>query len=54
MKWLKYSGLFITIAVNPFHWRLGLDWGKDELNAWSAKINLLFLGIHLVVDDGSW
>ena len=57
MKWLKYSGLFITIAVNPFHWRLGLEYGKDEISGpktWTLKINLLFFGLHLVIDDGSW
>lgn len=54
MNWLKYSGVFLTFAVNPFHWRLGFEYGKDELNAWSLKLNLLPLGVHIVVDDGSW
>jgi hypothetical protein len=57
MKWLKYSGIFITIVVNPFHWRLGLDYGKDELcgpQSWTGKLNLLFLGVHVVFDDGDW
>jgi|688.fasta_scaffold59420_6 hypothetical protein len=54
MKWLKYSGVFLTLAVNPFHWRIGLDWGKDELNGWTLKLNFLPLGVHVVIDNGDW
>lgn len=57
MKWLKYSGMFITIVVNPFHWRLGMSYGKDDLcgpNSWTGKVDLLFLGVHVVWDNGDW
>ena len=54
MNWLKYSGIFITVSVNPCHWRLGLEYGKDELSVWSCRVNLLFLGVHVVVDNGQW
>ena len=56
MNWLKYTGIFITVTVNPCHWRLGLEYGKDELgpNSWSGRINMLFIGIHIVIDDGQW
>jgi hypothetical protein len=54
MNWLKYSGIFITATVNPFHWRLGLEYGKDEMSVWSGRLNLLCLGIHVVIDNGQW
>jgi hypothetical protein len=57
MKWLKYSGIFITIVVNPCHWRLGYASGRDDImgpNSWFLKISLLAVGINVVIDDGSW
>lgn len=57
MNWLKYSGIFITATVNPCHWRLGLEYGKDELcgpRSWTCRLNVLFLGVHIVIDDGQW
>ena len=57
MKWLKYSGVFITIVLNPFHWRLGYASGRDEImgpNSYFVKITLLCVGLNVVIDDGSW
>lgn len=57
MNWLKYSGVFATLTLNPYHWRLGAEWGKDDLcgpKSWTLKVNILFLGVHIVIDDGQW
>jgi hypothetical protein len=56
-KWIQYSGVFITLVLNPFHWRLGWASGRDEImgpNSWFCKLSLLFIGINVVIDDGSW
>jgi len=57
MNWLKYSGVFVTIVLNPFHWRLGFASGRDELmgpKSWFFKLNIIMIGINVVIDDGSW
>jgi hypothetical protein len=57
LKYLQYSGIFITIVLNPLHWRLGFASGRDEImgpNSWFFKITLLAVGLNVVVDDGSW
>jgi len=56
-KWIYYSGIWIHIIVNPFHWRF--DWEvikPDDLNPNMYKLDfqLLFLRVLFVFDDGSW
>jgi len=57
MNWLKYSGIWINIAVNPFHWTFRFNTiVKDELSplGWRIDIQLLFLNIRIVLDNGDW
>lgn len=57
LNYLKYSGVFITIVLNPLHWRLGYASGRDEImgpNSWFCKITLLAVGVNVVVDNGDW
>lgn len=57
LNWIRYSGIFIHVIVNPFHWRLGFASGRDEImgpNSWFVKITLLFVAVNVVIDDGSW
>ena len=56
-KWLRYSGIWITIVVNPFHWRFTWEVIKeDELNPKMNRMffQLFFINIRIVLDDGSW
>jgi len=56
-NWLRYSGIWITIVLNPFHWRFSWEViREDDLN---PKMNqmffqLLFVNIRIILDDGSW
>ena len=47
-----YQYLLGTKCIPQVKW-----YGKDEISGpktWTLKINLLFFGLHLVIDDGSW
>jgi PhoPQ-activated pathogenicity-related protein len=57
MKWLMYSGVWVTLIVNPFHWRFSWEVIKpDDLNPkrYMLFFQLLLLNIRIVFDDGSW
>jgi hypothetical protein len=59
MEWLKYSGLWITLIFNPFHWRLSycVDPAKNEWPAPSRReiaVQIFMLTIRLVIDNGDW
>ena len=56
-NWLRYSGIWVTIVVNPFHWRF--DWQvirDDDLNPNMSQLffQLLLINVRIVLDDGSW
>jgi hypothetical protein len=56
MNWIKYSGVWIGIVLNPFHWRFGFVKGE---NVWDDPVfeNCLHLGpvwIRVIIDDGRW
>lgn len=56
-NYAKYSGIWISIALNPFHWRLAFEFmHPDELNPnmRGIFISLLPISLRVVVDDGSW
>jgi hypothetical protein len=57
MNWLKYSGIWFSFALNPFHWRLdsGFDGPTDMDPAqYHAFIIVGPLTIRIVIDDGSY
>lgn len=57
LNYLKYSGIWIGVVINPYHWRFGLKQGSGS--AWEEYLfdNALHLGpvwIRVIIDDGSW
>jgi hypothetical protein len=51
-----YSGLNVTVKLNPFHWRLNIAYRKTN-EVWEQDtlvIELLPITIRLWIDDGSW
>jgi hypothetical protein len=59
MKWLRYSGLSITLTVNPYHWswrpRAGLqqdEWAGPRERTYFAS--WLMISTRIWLDDGSW
>ncbi len=56
MKWLWYSGVWITLIVNPFHWDFRWEVIKDEELGRIDTLELQFLciNIRVILDDGKW
>jgi hypothetical protein len=56
INYLKYSGVSVILAINPFHWRflpyygLSHEWGEEHTHV----VSWLFLTIRVWIDDGSW
>ena len=59
INWLRYSGISVTISLNPLWWRL-LPWWRRDTNEWAGphewtgSCGFLFLTIRIWIDDGSW
>jgi hypothetical protein len=56
-KYIRYSGIWVSFAINPFHWRVNFEFmHPDELNPnmRGVFISLLPISIRIIVDDGSW
>ena len=57
LNYLQYSGIWISVALNPFHWALRFDTVQpDDLNPKGHGMTLTIgpLSIKGVIDDGSW
>jgi len=56
-KYIRYSGIWVSFALNPFHWRVSFEFmHPDELNPnmRGVFISLLPISLRIIVDDGSW
>ena len=56
-KYIRYSGVWVSFALNPFHWRVSFEFmHPDELNPnmRGIFISLLPISLRIIVDDGSW
>jgi hypothetical protein len=60
LKWLRYSGMSVTITVNPLHWRRVPRIGPTFIDEWVGPherayiASWLFLTVRIWIDDGSW
>jgi hypothetical protein len=57
LNYCKYSGVWINLTLNPYHWRLSFDYTKpDDMDPslYSIHISIAPLSIKFVLDDGSW
>lgn len=55
MNWLRYSGIWLTLVLNPLHWQW--QWlTKHETwpDTTEYSIQFLFLSIRVVLDNGNW
>jgi hypothetical protein len=59
LKWIKYSGASVILALNPLHWSLVPkvyktynEWAGP--NEWTGSVTWLGLTIRVWIDDGSW
>jgi hypothetical protein len=55
-NYLRYSGVSVSITINPFHWNVipryfvSNEWPNENTKA----VSWLFLTIRFWIDDGSW
>jgi hypothetical protein len=57
-NFIKYSGVWIGLVLNPFHWRFKYD-NTNPTDAWTEHVfeNCLYFGpiwIRVIIDDGRW
>jgi hypothetical protein len=56
MKFLKYSGIWFGLVINPYHWRFAINQPEDALLQPLDGIEI-FCGpvwMRVIIDDGSW
>ena len=59
MNWIKYSGLWITLIINPLHWQFSYL-NNPTANEWPAPncnehiLQILMFSFRLVIDNGDW
>ena len=57
LDYCKYSGLWISFALNPYHWRVGASFQTPtdmDPAYYGFYLNLGPVTIRAVLDDGSW
>jgi hypothetical protein len=57
LNYLKFSGVWVSFALNPYHWRLSFGVQKpDEMDPaqYYAFLTVGPFSIRAVLDDGSW
>jgi hypothetical protein len=58
MNWLRYSGIWITLVGNPYHWRISFS-GQTDL-VWAGPdtkeyaIQLVCVSVRVVIDNGQY
>lgn len=59
MNWIKYSGIWVTLICNPFHWQFHLITNQKETE-WPAPnrtthiFQILMFSFRIVIDNGDW
>jgi len=57
LNYLKFSGVWINFAVNPYHWRLAYNFDRPndtDPAMYQFSITIGPLSVRAIVDDGSW
>jgi hypothetical protein len=58
MNWLRYSGIWVTLICNPYHWRVSFNGKADPIwngpNTKEYVIQFVFVSVRVVVDNGQY
>jgi hypothetical protein len=57
IKWLKYSGVWVTLVLNPYHWQIAFNYeGPNDMDParHHAILSLGPVNMRIVIDDGSY
>lgn len=52
LRYLRYSGLWIGLVVNPWHWSWG--WITTDTQPFENQLKLGPIWIRIIIDDGRW
>ena len=60
LDWLRYSGISISLTVNPAHWSWWPQIQNEPLDTWIGPnehrfyLSWLMITLRAWIDDGSW
>ena len=57
LNYLKFSGVWISFAVNPYHWRLAYRFDRPndtDPAMYQFSITIGPLSVRAIIDNGSW
>ena len=59
IEYLRYSGVWIGIVLNPFHWQPKIETKDSLFNDMNPNGNLLYISlgplwIRIVIDDATY
>jgi hypothetical protein len=57
LDYLKFSGVWISFAINPCHWRLAFRFDRPndtDPAMYQFSTTLGPLSVRAILDDGSW
>jgi len=58
MNWLRYSGIWVTLICNPYHWQVSFSTQPDpiwnDLNTKEYVLQFLFVSVRVVIDNGKY
>lgn len=52
LKYVKYSGVWVGLVLNPYHWQF--EWRKEKDKVKSDTFFLGPLWLTIVIDNGNW
>jgi hypothetical protein len=59
IEYLKYSGVWIGLVLNPYHWQVTVKFGDSMFNDMNPNGRLLYISlgplwIRIVIDDATY
>jgi hypothetical protein len=56
LNYLRYSGIWAGIVVNPFHWQFGWKRNIDvyDNHLFDNSIHMGPIWVRVIIDDGRW
>ena len=57
LDYVRFSGIWVSFALNPFHWRLSGSFHKPtdtDPSMYAIYITIGPLSVRTVLDNGTW
>jgi hypothetical protein len=54
MNWLRYSGIWVTLICNPYHWRVSFSNQSDWPDTKEYVLQVVFVSVRVVIDNGQY